>query len=187
MSDKGKEPETEIRSIVDGRIISMELEDAYQNAPSPLVTPTSSPVISEGEETQEYSSEYSEEAYTKNVKKWTEIEHDPRYFRDTGRFSLEIRPLNVNPEAAFEYFLPLFMAEDLIGKITLTSKSTFGDEWIHFNFTGMCPLHRKDHLGDYGDWRYTVRRGKYAGFKCWSGNEWRTTYKFEDLDLLINI
>jgi len=184
--------------ITDGSLVSMELEDDWKTEKKKgkeRKTPPPSPDVrslSESETEEENTIPYSPfnspaTPPALGVVDWLDVKKDPLRFRDSGKFSLEIRTMDVNPVAAMEYFYPLFQTEDINGHIILTSKSAYGDEWIHFNFTGVCPIHRKDHMGDYNDWRYTLRKGKYAGWKCWVDNSWRTTYKFEDLDLLCNI
>lgn len=107
-----------------------------------------------------------------------------KWYRTDGEVELEVRTQDVNPSMAHDYFIPLFQSVGIKGKFVLTRKTTLSNGFMCFSFTGMCPLHMKDHLGDYGDWQYKVSPGRYAGFKCWSDNSWETTYKFEELPLL---
>jgi len=171
----------------------MELEDVYSNpeekGKEPLPTPPnspdirSSPLTSDEEDTIPYSPFHSPASPpASGIKEWLDVKKDPRRFRDSGRFTLTISTMDVNPDAAMDFFYPLFQTEDIVGHVILKGKQTFGDEWIHFNFDGFCPIHRVDHLGDYGNWRYTLRKGRYAGWKCWKDDSWRTTFIPTDLD-----
>jgi len=186
-----------MRSIVDGRIISMELEDGYSNpgekGKEPAPTPPTSPDIrsppSEGEEeesTLPYSPFYSPPSPpTTTIGDYLRRSgiSGSKWYLDEGQFTLEIKTLEVDPKDAMEYFKPIFLTVGMKGNYVLKDRREYG-EYISFGFSGWCPIHKRDHLGDYNDFCYTIRRGKYGGFKCWKDNSWLTTYKFEDLPLL---
>jgi hypothetical protein len=107
-----------------------------------------------------------------------------KWYLDAGQFSLEVRSHDVNPTIAHDYFGELFRNAGLKGKIVLTRKTVLSNGFICFSFTGYCPIHKKDHLGDYGDWQYKVSPGRYGGFKCWTDNAWETDFMYEKFGLL---
>lgn len=103
------------------------------------------------------------------------------YFHSKSTYT---EPIPCDVLVAKGYFQSLLRRRELIGTWHINKITIWNDMWTtyHFDPSCMCPICKKVH-DSYG-FCYRVKKGCYAGWKCWKEKIWETDFHTDMLHLM---